>query len=209
MENICDDLRLEDLPNEIWRDVVGFDGSHSVSNFGRVKREQRYDTKGRLLKPKILKRTYCIGKDGFKDNAKVSFGANDIVVNKAVSILVAESFLGEIKDKHCVIHIDKDVTNDKLENLKIGTYSESLELDYKTKAKRDWGFGKVGNIGRNKKVIQIDLEGNIVAEFESLGEIERTLNFSKHPIADMCRGRWKDKPHYTCYGYRWKYKENN
>lgn len=206
MKNICDNLCLEDLPNEIWRDIIGFDGSHSVSNFGRVKREQRYDTKGRLLKAKILKRTYCIGKDGFKDNAKVTFGAEGRQYTKAVSILVAESFLGEIDDKHCVIHIDKDVTNDKLENIKIGTYSESLELDYKTNSKRDWGFGQIGNIGRNKPVLQLDLSDNIIAEFESLGEIERKLNFKKQPISDMCRGKWKDKPHYTAYGYRWKFK---
>lgn len=206
MKNICDNLSLDDLPDEIWRDIIGFDGSHSVSNLGRVKREQRYDTKGRLLKEKILKRTYCIGKDGFKDNAKVTFGAEGRQYTKAVSILVAESFLGEINNKHCVIHIDKDVTNDKLENIKIGTYSESLGLDYKTKSKVDWGFGTIGNIGRNKPVLQLDLSGNIIAEFESLGEIERKLNFKKQPISDMCRGKWKDKPHYTAYGYRWKFK---
>lgn len=206
MENICDNLSLEDLPNEIWRDVVGFDGSHSVSNFGRVKREQRFDTKGRLLKERILKRTYCIGKDGFKDNAKVTFGADNKVVSKAVSIMVAESFLGEIDDKHCVVHIDKNVSNDKLENLKIATYSESLKLDYKTYSKYDWGFGEIGNKGRNKPVLQIDLNGNIIAEFESLGEIKRKLKFKKQPISDMCRGRWKDKPHYTAYGFRWKFK---
>lgn len=206
MENICDNLILEDLPNEVWCDVVGYDGSHFVSNFGRVKREQRFDTLGRLLKPKILKRTYCIGKDGFKDNAKVTFGAENKVISKAVSIMVAESFLGEIDDKHCVVHIDKNVANDKLENLKIATYSESLKLDYKTYSKYDWGFGQVGNIGRNKQVLQLDLSDNVIAEFESLGEIERKLKFKKQPISDMCRGRWKDKPHYTAYGFRWKFK---
>lgn len=108
--NICDNKDLECLENEIWRDIVGFDGTHSVSNFGRVKREQRLDTMGRMLKEKTLKRTYCIGKDGYKDNAKVSFGAENKSITKAVSILVAESFLGDIPSGKCVIHIDKDVT---------------------------------------------------------------------------------------------------
>lgn len=203
---LADVLSLEDLEGEIWKDIIGFDGSHSVSNFGRVKREQRYDTMGRLLKTKILKRTYCIGKDGFVDNAKVTFGADGKVLSKAVSLLVAQAFIGEIPQGHCVVHLDKNVKNDMLENLKITTYSESLKRDYSQYNKYDWGFGIKGNEGRNKIVEQLDLDGNVIAEFKSLGEIERELNYKKQPISDMCRGRWKDKPHYTAYGCRWRFK---
>jgi hypothetical protein len=203
---LADVLSLEDLEGEIWKDIIGFDGSHSVSNFGRVKREQRYDTKGRLLKAKILKRQYWIGKDGFVDGAKVTFGADGKVITKAVSILVAESFLGEIPKGYCVVHLDKNVKNDCVDNLKITTYSESLIRDYSQFNKYDWGFGEKGNEGRNKIVEQLDLDGNVIAEFESLGEIERKFNYKKQTISDMCRGRWKDKPHYTAYGYRWRFK---
>jgi hypothetical protein len=206
---LVDVLSLEDLEGEIWKDVIGFDGSHSVSNFGRVKRETRYDTIGRLLKSKILKRQYWIGKDGFLDGAKVTLGAEDKVITKAVSILVAESFLGEIPKGFCVVHLDKNIKNDCVDNLKITTYSESLTRDYSQFNKYDWGFGVKGNEGRNKVVEQLDLEGNVIAEFESLGEIERKLNFKKQPISDICRGRWKDKPHYTAYGFRWRFKDNN
>ena len=30
-------LSLENLPHEVWRDVVGYEGLYKVSNFGRVK----------------------------------------------------------------------------------------------------------------------------------------------------------------------------
>lgn len=35
-------LSLEDLPNEFWRDVVGYEGIYQVSNLGRVKSLDRY-----------------------------------------------------------------------------------------------------------------------------------------------------------------------
>ena len=34
---IYQNLSLEDLPNEEWRDVVGYEGLYQVSNLGRVK----------------------------------------------------------------------------------------------------------------------------------------------------------------------------
>lgn len=203
---LCDVLTLEDLGGEIWKDILGFDGSHSVSNFGRVKRETRYDVMGRLLKAKILKRTYCIGKDGFLDNAKVSFGADSKTYCKAVSILVAQSFLGDINKGFCVVHLDKNIKNDCLDNLKICSYSESLKLDYSKFNKYDWGFGKIGNIGRNKIIERLDLNGNVIAEFQSMGEIVKKFGYKKSVISAHCNNRYKDKPHYTAYGSRWRFK---
>jgi len=204
---LCDSLSKEDLEGEIWKDVVGYDGTHSVSNLGRVKRENRHDSKGRLLKEKILKRSYWISKNGYIEAAKVSIGKNGKHTTKSVPILVAESFIGEIKDGFCVIHKDKNIRNDNVKNLKIGTYSNSLKIDYKKRVKKDWGFGVAGNIGKNKIVEQLDLNGNVIKEFDSLGAIERALKIKKQPISAICRGRWKDKPHYTAYGYRWRFKK--
>ena len=202
---LADVLSLDDLEGEIWKDVIGFDGSHSVSNYGRVKREVRYDTMGRLLKAKILKRQYWIGKDGFIDGAKVTFGADGKVITKAVSLLVAESFLGEIPKGFCVVHLDKNIKNDCVENLKIATYSESLTRDYSQYNKYDWGFGVKGNEGRNKIVEQLDLNGNVIAEFQSIGEIVKKFGYKKSVISAHCNNRY-NKPHYTAYGYRWRFK---
>lgn len=38
---IYKNLSLEDLPNEEWRDVVGYEGLYQVSNMGRVKSLKR------------------------------------------------------------------------------------------------------------------------------------------------------------------------
>lgn len=206
---LADVLSLDDLDGEIWVDMLGFDGVYSVSNLGRVKREFRYDTTGRALKPKILKRSYWINKKGFVTGAKVTFGYEGEMYNKSVSILVAEAFWGEIPSDKCVVHKDKNVKNDALTNLAILSYSESLKIDYKKGVKTDWGFGIVGNIGKGKIVQQIDEKGNVINEFSSIGEIEQKLGYKKSVISDMCRNRWKTKPHYRAYGFRWRFKHGS
>ena len=206
---LADVLLLDDLEGGIWVDMLGFDGVYSVSNYGRVKREFRYDTKGRTLKAKILKRNYWINKKGFMTGAKITFGYEDIIYSKAASIIVAEAFFGEIPKDKCVVHKDKNIRNDALENLAILPYSESLKIDYKKGIKTDWGFGIVGNIGKGKIVQQIDEKGNVVNEFSSLGEIEQKLGYKKSVISDMCRNRWNNKPHYRAYGFRWRFKHSS
>ena len=45
---------IEDLENEIWRDIDGYVGLYKVSNFGRVKSIERHDKLGRCIKEKLL-----------------------------------------------------------------------------------------------------------------------------------------------------------
>lgn len=208
MKSISDNKSLEILPGEIFVDMLGFEGLYMVSNFGRVRREQRLDACGRLLKSKIMARVYWTKKSGFKEGAKVTWGYDNKMYSSSVSKLVAEAFLGQIPKGFCVVHIDKNVENDFLENLKILTYSESLLLDYKTGHKKDYGFGVVGNVGRNKKVEQLDIAGNIIAEYDSLGDIERAHGFRKSVISNFCHKKYHQDPGAVSYGFRWRFKIN-
>ena len=44
------------LENELWRDVLGFEGIYNVSNYGRVKRLKRHpkDGKKSIMRDRIL-----------------------------------------------------------------------------------------------------------------------------------------------------------
>mgnify|MGYP003680224073 CR=1 FL=1 len=48
-------LDIEDLPNEKWVDVIGYDGYYQISNKGRLKSLERITYNNRCLKSKILK----------------------------------------------------------------------------------------------------------------------------------------------------------
>ena len=45
--NIAEILSIDDLPNEIWKDIPEYKGFYQVSNFGRVKSLKRFFKAGR------------------------------------------------------------------------------------------------------------------------------------------------------------------
>ena len=57
-------------------------------------------------------------------------------------------------------------------------------------------------IKTKKKVIQYDLKGNILGEYESLNEAELNTNIKYQYISFYCRGKRK-----TGGGFIWRYKQ--
>jgi len=66
-----------------------------------------------------------------------------------------------------------------------------------------WNKGMTGLMCHaSKTVIQLDLNGNFIAEWGSTAEIQRKLGFDSSAIARCCRGEYKKSN-----GYIWKYKK--
>ena len=74
--------------------------------------------------------------------------------------------------------------------------NEERRQDHSNKMKKSWE-------GRTRKVIQYDLEGNIVKEWDSITEASLSLhkNNGMGRIHLCCQGKYK-----TAHGYKWKYK---
>ncbi len=125
------------LEGEEWRDCLGYDGIYSVSNLGRIKSEQRYDCRGRLIKERILKQTICS-----KGTPSVKFSVNGVACTKEPIGLVGESFLGEKKDNEVYCHKNKNPLDNRLKNIIITTNSNSREISYKVGVQSDWGIGE-------------------------------------------------------------------
>lgn len=104
---------LNDLPHEIWRDVVGYDGFYQVSIFSRVK-----SFYGR--KPRILK--HHIDIDGY---AVVSLSKNAKDKIFGVHALVARAFIDNSDNKPEVNHIDGDKAHSCVWNLEWATTAEN------------------------------------------------------------------------------------
>lgn len=52
-----------------------------------------------------------------------------------------------------------------------------------------------------KSVLQFDLQGNLIKEFEGIREAHKQLNISREGISRCCQGKLE-----TSGGYKWKYK---
>lgn len=57
------------------------------------------------------------------------------------------------------------------------------------------------NVVNKKPIQQLDLNDNIILEFESISEASRVLNYGRSGIMQCLRKRNK-----TAFGYKWKYK---
>ena len=65
------------------------------------------------------------------------------------------------------------------------------------------GYSGQGELFR-KPVLQYDLKGNFIQEFESASEAARQLNVFKSNLTAACRGESTQ-----CGGFQWKYKDSN
>lgn len=64
-------------------------------------------------------------------------------------------------------------------------------------------YYKIHENPNSKKVLQYDLDGNFIKEWNSASEAERNLGYSIGNISGVCCGRGQ-----TALGYMWKYKES-
>ena len=104
---------LNNLPHEIWRDVVGYEGFYQVSIFSRVK--SFYGRKQHILK-------HHIDIDGY---AVVSLYKNAKDKIFGVHTLAARAFIDNPENKPVVHHQDSNRLHSGIWNLEWVTYSEN------------------------------------------------------------------------------------
>lgn len=119
----------QNLENEIWKPVVGYEGLYEVSNMGRVKSLSRLmpskgaglaKLNGRVLKFYITHRNYYAVQLGHKGKKEL------------VHRLVAKSFVPNTEGKPQVNHKNGDTLDNRLLNLEWCTQSENQIHAYNT-----------------------------------------------------------------------------
>ena len=115
---------------------------------------------------------------------------------------VWECFYGIMDEKMCIDHISTDRTDNRLENLKICTYTQNMENELTRKHLREAIWKK-----RGKKVLKLDKHtGEILGWYPSIREATRVNNIScTNYIRYVCEGR---KGYYTAGGFKWKYTDD-
>ena len=111
---------------EIWKDVVGYEGYYQVSNLGRVRSLDRIASNGRKIKGKIL---------STKVNTppyypRVSLSVNGKMKLVQVHRLVAQAFVYNPDPEHKtqVGHKDESRTNNRADNLEWVTPKENSNM---------------------------------------------------------------------------------
>ena len=168
------------MNNEVWKDIVGYEGYYQVSDQGRVRSVDRIitcaDGRIRRYKSRILK--FGKNQKGYllttlcKDGTQKTF---------KVHRLVAEAFIPNPDNKPECDHKDKDKTNNCVSNL------------WWVSTEENWEHGTQN--GRKIMPVQC-IETGIV--YKSIMEAKRQTGISN--ICMACKGKYK-----TVGGYHWTY----
>lgn len=154
---------------EFWRDIPNYEGYYQISNLGRVKSLQREVINNGLLgeknrcviKEKILKPRTSKSKGLDTGYYRVCLRKNGCYKNFCIHKLVAQAFIPNPKNKPHVDHIDTDIRNNCVSNLKWVTQKENVAND-KTRKKYEESVVKYYYKGKSalKIVSQLGLNPN-------------------------------------------------
>lgn len=173
---------LEDFKNEIWKDVVGYEGHYKVSNYGRVKSVARLSPNySQPLKERILK-IFSNGRGYWC----LSLWINGNGKRKYIYRLVAEAFIPNPFNLPHINHKDENKDNNKVDNLEwctpkynnaYGTARFRLE-----KARED--------NGNTTKIDMYDLNGTLLKHYDCAYDIDKD-GISRRAAYNVCYGRSK------------------
>lgn len=181
---------------EIWKDVVGYEGLYQVSNLGRVKslpKKKLTPTSTFYSKEKIANQH--IGRKGY---ARVSLTKDGKTKLFFIHRLVARTFIGEGFGM-TVNHKDENKLNNRVCNLEYMSLRDNVKYGtgIQRSAKSRKESEKVGI-----PVNQYTLDGVFIARYKSGTNALAKLCIKSKPcyIMDCCRRKRN-----TAFGYVWRF----
>lgn len=150
---------------EIWRDVVGYEGLYKISNFGNV--FSNYVS--RIIRPGTTR-------DGYK---YVFLSKNKEKKMNTIHRLVAKAFLDNPNNYPIVNHKDENPSNNRADNLEWCTvaYNNTYNNAHIKRAQF-----------LSKRVYRYNKYGNIFEEYASVQDASKILKVSSGDIVDCCNG---------------------
>lgn len=196
------EIIIESTPQpEIWLPIKGYESFYHISNLGKVKalaktvsiglgRQQSYAEK---IKPaSVASNGYLMV--GFQVDRK----------KKTITIhrLVALHFVPNPHNHKIINHKDGNKLNCAADNLEWGTYSHNAKHAFSLGLRFGAWTGKTGRFHhRTKPVVQYDLYGKEIKQWESSGVAANELGIKVKCIRSVCGQENK-----TYKGSKWAYK---
>lgn len=163
---------------ENWNNIAGYEGLYEVSDMGRVRSIAREGTKGGILHAHRSRYGYML----------VILSKNNVRTGFSVHKLVAMAFIPNPNGLPQVNHKNEVKTDNRVENLEWCT------------AKYNMNYGGRPYV-RSKPIIQKEINGKIIGEYESVMDAVRQVGVNKGNIFECLKGHRK-----TAGGYVWIYK---
>lgn len=179
---------------EIWKDIVGYEGLYQVSDCGNV-RSLNWNRSGktRLLKP--------FNQGGY---LRIGFRTNKRLRNYLVHVLVAQAFVPNPHNKPEVNHKDGNKINNHPSNLEWVTRKENVHhaIDNNLRplvCKPSTIKGE--DSPHCKAVIQLSMDGEVIAEWKFALSASKKTGANANCIQRCCR---KERASHN--GFKWVYK---
>lgn len=190
-KNYHDNLNLNNLPKEQWKDIKGFEGLYQISSYGRVKSlykevpNPKNKNKVFVYPEKIIK-CQLDGCGYIRTQIFKNGKSTTIKVHREV----AKAFLENPNNLPQVNHKDEDKTNNTLENLEWCTpeyninYGTAKERIVESQRKLGFPGAKAGAKASSKRVLCVTTN----MEFESASKAARHYKIDSSGVAKCCRG---------------------
>lgn len=161
---------------EIFLPVKGYEGYYEVSTLGNI----------RNARSKRPLRTYKN-----KQYLQVQLCARNEKKTKYIHRIVAEVFLEGFTNASFTYHLDRNLTNNAASNLKI-------------RDTEDYGvvIANRPKVYTRRTIIQTDLDGNFIKEWNGIAEIAQVLGYNQGNISQVCNGKKEQ-----AYNHIWSFKE--
>lgn len=214
------DIETPLLEGEEWRPISGYEGYYEVSNLGRARSLDRVIPHPRLysqrVKGRILKQKVQINKNTVSDqpmiDLQVSLSKDGKQHYRNIRRLVYAAFIAPIsyqEDKQYVVNKDCDGYNNHVENLELVSIKKKsarafsrgrVPESYLSYADRSKWKKEHGGMSRRKPVVQLNMNDEIVAVYQSVSEAARQAGFDEKGIIGTAKHRYK-----SWGGYVWRY----
>ncbi|HFK5584467.1 NUMOD4 motif-containing HNH endonuclease [Elizabethkingia meningoseptica] len=189
--------------NEVWEYIEDY-GYYQISNYGRVKSFHFDKINGHILSMYKPKEGYI--------SVTLSKGGNDKKTFK-VHELVAAVFIGKKLYKTRKIdidHIDGNKQNNHIDNLRYLDKKSHFKKTLKDNPEMLKPMIKYNTEIRPKTVMQYDLNGNFIAEFNNAKDAQRSTGILSRNILMVANKSYYNKEkkliRKQAGGYSWKFK---
>ncbi len=181
---------------EVWKDIIGYEGVYQVSSFGRVRSVDRI-VKGRHGSPKRIKGIVLTQEKMNDGYMRVSLSKGGKIKRFPVHRLVASAFIKNPNNFPVINHKDETKDNNHASNLEWCT--QSYNVRYGDGIKKMMSSENYWDTRNNVRIKATNVQTGKTLTFYSLREADRK-GFSRRSV-----GRALERRPSIYKGYKWEY----